>query len=175
MRALRQSSKSSSAVRVLSRRVVFSAAIESELAALAADRSDTTLDVLRIVYRRGACSSVPSCRSEDGMKRVHAFLHLLSHGKPANPVYTADNDLLSQEVDPESELTVSLPDENTFASAEQAILAVTEYMGLGYEAEPAVRAAWIRGVKEGDASYHRVFRMAQYTLESSDADLLPKI
>lgn len=163
------------AVKVLSKRVIFSAAVEKELSELAEKNLDTTLDILRLVYRRGACSAHPTTRPENAMRRVHAFLHLLKNGKPATPAYNADNDLLSLREVPEEDLNITLPSENTFSSAEQAILAVTEYLGFGYEAETAVRASWIRGVKEGESPYHRVLCMAQYTLESSDADLLPKI
>lgn len=72
-----------------------------------------------------------------------------------------------------SELTVSLPVENEFDSPEKAVLAATEFSGLGYEVLPAFRAAWIRAVEAGEDPYQRVLSMAEYTFDSSDADLLP--
>lgn len=73
-----------------------------------------------------------------------------------------------------SELSVSLLDEDEYSSPEEAILALTEYLGLGYEAEPAIRAAWMRGVNSGDSPYHRALSVAEYAYDSNDADLLPK-
>jgi|TARA_R100000700_G_C3169121_1_gene143905 hypothetical protein len=61
--------------------------------------SKATLGMLKAVYRRGAgaysTSHAPKM-SRDGwaMARVNAFLTLLRTGKPSNPAYTQDNDLL---------------------------------------------------------------------------------
>ena len=58
-----------------------------------------TLGMLKAVYRRGAgaysTSHAPKM-SRDGwaMARVRAFLYLLKNGRPSNPNYTTDNDLL---------------------------------------------------------------------------------
>lgn len=58
-----------------------------------------TLGMLKAVYRRGAgafsTSHHPSM-SRDGwaMARVRAFLYLLRNGRPSNPNYVQDNDLL---------------------------------------------------------------------------------
>lgn len=87
-----------------------------------------------------------------------------------------DRDNLEQDVDDlyyAQELSVSLRDESEYSSPEEAILALTEYLGLGYEAEPAVRAAWIRGVNSGESPYQRAKSMAEYASESKDSDLLP--
>lgn len=73
-----------------------------------------------------------------------------------------------------SELTVVLKDEDEYASPEEAIFSLTEFSGLGYEAEPAIRAAWIRGVNAGESPYQRALNVAEYAYESRDADLLPK-
>lgn len=73
-----------------------------------------------------------------------------------------------------SELSVSVSDEFSYESPEKAIVALTEYLGLGYEAEPAIRAAWIRGVNSGESPYHRALSMAEYAYDSNDSDLLPK-
>lgn len=73
----------------------------------------------------------------------------------------------------EQELSISLKDEDEYSSPEEAILALTEYLGLGYEAEPAVRAAWIRGVYAGESPYQRAKDMAEYGYDSKDFDLLP--
>ncbi len=61
--------------------------------------SKATLGMLKAVYRRGAgafsTSHAPKM-SRDGwaMARVNAFLYLLRTGKPSNPNYKQDNDLL---------------------------------------------------------------------------------
>lgn len=73
-----------------------------------------------------------------------------------------------------SELTVFLKDEDEYSSPEEAILALTEYLGLGYEAEPAVRAVWLRALNVDESPYQRALSMAEYPLESNDVDLLPK-
>lgn len=72
------------------------------------------------------------------------------------------------------DLTVTLKGEDEYSSPEEAILALTEYLGLGYEAEPAIRASWIRGVNLGESPYQRALNMAEYSFSSNDADLLPK-
>ncbi len=61
--------------------------------------SKATLGMLKAVYRRGAgafsTSHAPKM-SRDGwaMARVRAFLYLLRNGRPSNPNYKQDNDLL---------------------------------------------------------------------------------
>lgn len=61
--------------------------------------SKATLGMLKAVYRRGAgaysTSHAPKM-SRDGwaMARVNAFLYLLRNGRPSNPNYKQDNDLL---------------------------------------------------------------------------------
>lgn len=71
------------------------------------------------------------------------------------------------------ELFVEIPEVNTFSQPEDAILALTEFAGLGYEAEPAIRASWLRAVKRGDNPYTRAKHLAELTYQSLDADLLP--
>lgn len=61
-----------------------------------------TLAVLKKVYRRGAGAYSTShrpnvSRAAWAMARVNAFLHLLANGKPKNPKYITDNDLLPEE------------------------------------------------------------------------------
>lgn len=61
--------------------------------------SKATLGMLKAVYRRGAgafsTSHAPKM-SRDGwaIARVNAFLYLLRNGRPSNPNYKQDNDLL---------------------------------------------------------------------------------
>lgn len=154
--------------------------------------SRATLGMLKAVYRRGAGAFSGShrpgmTRDQWAMGRVNAFLKLLKSGKPANPAYKSDNDLLpsgharstrsvtaSAIDDYEEELLVVLKDEDEYKSPEEAILSLTEFLGFGYEAEPAVRAVWIRAVNGGESPYQRALSMAEYPLESNDADLLPK-
>lgn len=58
-----------------------------------------SITTLKAVYRRGAGAFSTSHRPDQNrnswsMARVNAYLHLLKTGKPKNPKYTTDNDLL---------------------------------------------------------------------------------
>jgi hypothetical protein len=73
----------------------------------------------------------------------------------------------------EQELGVDLLDEQDYSSPEEAILAMAEYSGFGYEAEHAVRASWLRAVRNGEDPFKRASLLASLGYESLDADLLP--
>lgn len=75
----------------------------------------------------------------------------------------------------EKELTVDIKHKEDYEYAEDAILAMTEYSGFGYEAEPAIRASWLRGVRNGEDPFLRASLLASLGYESLDADLLPVI
>lgn len=141
-------------------------------------------------------------RGQWAMARVNAFLKLVKSGKPTNSAYTTDNDLLPAshprsskkktailtasgsinhlaELDEVSEradeeLTVELGTMENYDGPEDAILALTEFSGLGYDAEQAFRSSWLRAVQEGQEPFVRAFSLATETYESVDADLLPK-
>lgn len=67
-----------------------------------------------------------------------------------------------------------LPHEE-YDSDDSAIIDLTEYMGEGYQAEPAVRAAWMRALSDGsDDPFSRALSMAQLGHRGTDADLLPR-
>jgi hypothetical protein len=70
----------------------------------------------------------------------------------------------------EGELAIDL----NYETPEQAIVALTELSGLGYEAEPAIRASWLRAVKNGEDPFKRASMLATMKHNSLDADLLPK-
>lgn len=64
--------------------------------------SKATLGMLKAVYRRGAGAFSTSHHpkmNRDGwaMARVNAFLYLLRNGRPSNPNYKQDNDLLPKD------------------------------------------------------------------------------
>ena len=157
----------------------------------ASEGRKATLGMLKAVYRRGAGAFSKShrpgmTRDQWAMGRVNAFLHLLSSGKPKNSNYITDNDLLpashprstksstSADVDYESYLQVEVFDTiSEYESVEQALTALAEFSELGYDIKDALRASWLRAVKESEDPYHRVKSLAQYTYDSSDADLLP--
>lgn len=172
------------------RPISFGADADREISTLAAE-TGVSQDALRTVYRRGAATFTAShregvTRSAWAMARCHAFTHLVQHGRPANSAYTSDNDLLPPEhprarpvtaasaLPRPDELAVSLPETNTFAQPEDAILALTEYSGLGYDAEPAIRASWMRALRNGEDGYRRASMAASLTYDSLDADLLPE-
>lgn len=158
----------------------------------ASDGRRATLGMLKAVYRRGAGAFSSShrpgmSRDQWAFARVNAFLRLLKSGKPANANYTTDNDLLpaahprstkrdaavTASADLDLELTVSVLEPHEYETPEQAVLALTEYSGLGYEFEPAVRAAWLRAVREGDSPFYRALALVELDSESKDLDLLP--
>jgi hypothetical protein len=62
-----------------------------------------------------------------------------------------------------------------YESPEKAITTLAESSEFGYDADVALRAAWLRGVKNGDDPYQRARNLAELGYESNDADLLPII
>jgi starvation-inducible DNA-binding protein len=151
----------------------------------------TTMAQLKAVYRRGAGAFSSShrpgkTRDQWAMARVNAYLHLLSAGRPSNPNYKQDNDLLPQ-AHPKStasivasalaadELYIELRPQNEYETTEHAITEFAEYSGLGYEVIPALRAAWKRGVDNNESGFDRARELAVMTYDSEDADLLPQV
>jgi hypothetical protein len=179
-----------------SKKIVFSARTEKTLSGkVEAHNKDAkpgrkaTLPMLKAVYRRGSGAFSSSHRpgmTRDGwaMARVNAFLKLLKSGSPANPNYKQDNDLLPK-AHPKSSraeaslmqhelLSIALKSADEYGSPEHAIHAMAEYSSLGYEAIPALRGAWLRGVRDGDIPFERAYTLATKLYDSKDADLLPK-
>lgn len=155
-----------------------------------------TLTQLKAVYRRGAGAYSSShrpgtTRNEWAMARVNAYLRLLKSGKPANPNYKQDNDLLPEK-HPKStasdasgsvltaaakaatELIVELGESHEYSTPEHALTAFAEYSGLGYDIIPALRASWKRGVDNNESGFDRARELAIMTHDSQDSDLLPK-
>jgi len=151
--------------------------------------------MLKAVYRRGAGAFSGShrpgmSRDQWAAARVNAFLKLLKSGKPKNANYTTDNDLLpashprstkkdnailaSADVIWADELSVVLLEPSEYENSEQAGFALTEFSGLGYHAEPAFRAAWLRAVRDGESPFERALALAELSSTSKDLDLLPK-
>ena len=179
-----------------SKKIVFSARTEKTLSSKVQDHNKdakpgrkATLPMLKAVYRRGSGAFSSSHRpgmTRDGwaMARVNAFLKLLKSGSPANPNYKQDNDLLPK-AHPKSSraeaslmqhdlLSIALKTADEYGSPEHAIHAMAEYSSLGYEAIPALRGAWLRGVRDGDIPFERAYTLATKLYDSKDADLLPK-
>ena len=179
------------------REITFSAEVEALLAEKIANHNrrspeslSTNIKTIRAVYRRGANDFFTSysngiSRSEHGLLRVDAYLHLLRAGSPKNSYYTSDNDLLpishparpltAAAADVEYELTASNVDGGKYPRPESAIIALTEYSGMGYEAEHAIRASWLRGVRAGEDPFTRAALLASFGYDSIDGDLLPKV
>ena len=89
------------------RGVTFSDEVNSALRAKMEDHNKkntepskkATIAALKAVYRRGAGAFSTShrpgmTRGQWAMARVNAYLYLLRNGRPSNPNYTTDNDLL---------------------------------------------------------------------------------
>ena len=182
-----------------SRKVVFSKATEATLSTKVKEHNEkapagrkASLGMLKAVYRRGAGAFSTSHRpgmnrNQWAMGRVNAFLKLLKSGKPTNSSYTTDNDLLpsghpksskavrasAAELNYDEELSVSLGSREDYVYPEDAILAMAEFSGLGYEAEEAIRASWLRAVRAGGDPFVRASMLAIHGEFSVDADLLP--
>lgn len=156
-----------------------------------------SLSMLKAVYRRGAGAFSTShrpgmTRDQWAMGRVNAFLQLLRSGKPSNSNYVTDNDLLpaahprsskksnssltatgTLEDIYENELTIEIKPQEEYASVEEAIFDMAEFSGFGYEIEPSLKAAWARGVRDGNNPFDRALDLAEFGYQSIDADLLP--
>lgn len=85
-----------------------------------------------------------------------------------------DLELLLASANADAEMTVNIPDTNEFESSTEAIQALAEYSDFGYDAEFAIKASWMRAVRNGEDPYRRARMLAVYGEESMDADLLPK-
>jgi starvation-inducible DNA-binding protein len=183
------------------RKITFSKAVEKSLKekvethnkSISADSKKVTLSMLKAVYRRGAGAFSTSHRPDQNrnswaMGRVNAYLRLVKSGKPDNAKYTTDNDLLpdghpkstnsskslTASVFADRELYIELADESVYETPEDALVAMAEYSGLGYETIPVFRAAWRRGVTNNESPFDRAARLAIDLYDSEDADLLPK-
>ena len=178
------------------KKIVFSARVEKALRNKIEEHNKNaspgrkaTLPMLKAVYRRGSGAFSSShrpgkTRDQWAMARVNAFLKLLRSGRPANPNYKQDNDLLPK-AHPRSSrgeasliqhelLEVALKSADEYGSPEHAIYSMAEYTGLGYDVIPALRGAWLRGVRDGDVPFQRAYDLATNLYSSKDSDLLPK-
>ena len=182
------------------KRIVFSDKVEKALSnkveehnKKASEGRKATLSTLKAVYRRGAGAFSSSHRPGVGrdqwaMARVNAYLRLLRTGRPANPNYKQDNDLLPAKHPKSSrkdltitaaaaasaELIVHIESKEAYMSPEHAILRFTEFSGLDYDSVPIFRAAWVRAVAANEDPYERTSQLAITMYNSKDADLLPR-
>jgi non-ribosomal peptide synthetase component F len=91
--------------------------------------------------------------------------------------YMQDKEELMETVEEsyiDAELSLELKDQDDYETNEAALLALLEFSGLGYEAEAAFKATWLRAVRDGDNPFNRVVSLAETTYSSKDSDLLPK-
>jgi len=84
-----------------------------------------------------------------------------------------DMELLLATAYAEAQLITELKEESEYDSPEEIIFSMTELSGLGYEAEQAFRASWLRAIRNNDDPFKRVSLLASMTYDSLDADLLP--
>jgi starvation-inducible DNA-binding protein len=168
--------------------------VESHNKSVESASRKVTMSQLKAVYRRGAGAFSTSHRPDQNrnswaMARVNAFLQLVKSGKPSNPKYVQDNDLLPKGHPKSSikadagitasaladrDLYIELKDESEYADPEEAIYAFAEFSGLGLESIPIFRAAWKRGVAASESPFDRAASLAIDLYDSEDADLLPK-
>jgi hypothetical protein len=168
------------------KRVTFSKRVETALAEKQRECGIRATDALRAVYRRGAASYDAAdtntlSRHEWAMARVNAFAALNQDAALVSSGYTADYDLLPyghplatrKNSDYSGDLTVSPLSEDEYTTQEEAIFSLAEFSGLGYETIPAIRAAWMRGIKNNENPFERAAVLASALYDSPDADLLP--
>lgn len=134
-----------------------------------------------VFYQGGDSCAVISLPVEpEGMCRMSMIPDgLINTGSTfGKPAMKDDRNRISEielaSINAELELSVELKDESEYETPEDAILALTEFSGLGYEAEPAIRASWLRAVRSGDKPFARAKHLAEFTYNSLDADLLPR-
>ena len=84
-----------------------------------------------------------------------------------------DMELLLATAYAEAQLITEIKEESEYDSPEEAIFSMTEFSGLGYDAEQAFRASWLRAIRNNDNPFKRVSLLASMTYDSLDADLLP--
>jgi hypothetical protein len=84
-----------------------------------------------------------------------------------------DMELLLATAYAEAQLITELKEESEYDSPEEIIFSMTELSGLGYEAEQAFRASWLRAIRNNDDPFKRVSLLASMTYDSLDSDLLP--
>jgi len=84
-----------------------------------------------------------------------------------------DMELLLATAYAEAQLITELKEESEYDSPEETIFSMTEFSGLGYDAEQAFRASWLRAIRNNDNPFKRVSLLASMTYDSLDADLLP--
>jgi hypothetical protein len=141
-----------------SKKIVFSKATENALSEKvknhnekAPDGRKATLGMLRAVYRRGAGAFSTSHRpgmNRNGwaMARVNAYLKLLKSGRPSNPAYKSDNDLLPSSHPRSSKKSASaitaaglVPEEQELANA---LIEISEKYGKFNEDETGIWAGY---------------------------------
>ena len=151
----------------------------------ASENNQAELSKVRAVYRRGAktCSTAATDveRLKKAEARVNSYLALLNSNNALS--YSADVDLLPPTHPRFSALTASangelnlesvLYPEEFYETEEHAIFSIAEFSGLGYEVIPAIRASWMRAIRDGGSPFERAVLLASALYESPDADLLP--
>ncbi len=105
-----------------------------------------TLGMLKAVYRRGAGAYSTShrpgvSRAAWSMARVNAFLKLVRSGKPSNPKYTQDNDLL-----PKGHPRKASENDTNIEKSDDAVISNMS-CGCGCDGETDVTAAEYQGKK----------------------------
>jgi hypothetical protein len=73
------------------------------------------------------------------------------------------------------QLSTELREFSEYETTEDAIIALAELSGYGYAAEFALRASWLRAVKENQDPFERAKTLALDPDNSPDKELLPRI
>lgn len=154
-------------------------------------QKQVAFDHVKAVYRRGAMAHMQSGDSPResfdlaGMRRVSEYLSAVKSGPSSKMSSAADKDLLpssrggnssvtASAARARAELAVTLVPSEEYSSPDEAVFALAEFSGRGYDMIPRLRAAWKRGVDASESGYERAKDLAIRLYDSKDADLLPK-
>jgi hypothetical protein len=149
--------------------------------------------MLKAVYRRGAGAFSSSHRpgmTRDGwaFARVNAFLRLLKSGRPANPNYKQDNDLLPAKHPRSSKGDASII-ASLYANQELYTLNFRMKKSITHQSTQSSRwlnylvkamklflryvQTWLRAIRDNESPFDRAAVLASALYGSKDADLLP--
>lgn len=130
-----------------------------------------------MLYRSNDSCAILSFKIEDNAKCRFAIFPAgaVTAKNPTPEDVQAVEAALADAAYDESQLRVELLPYEEYADPEDALLALAEFSGRGYELLPALRASWLRAVAEGGDPYSRAAELAVDLRESRDADLLPRM
>lgn len=138
------------------------------------DKKDIGVKCSNCVFFQGTECKIISLEIEaDGKCRFAVIPEGVVDGSAIPLRNEEDMELLLADAYANSQLFTELKLEEEYDSPEEAIFSMTEFSGLGYDAEQAFRASWLRALRNNDNPYKRASLLATMTYDALDSDLLP--